>query len=107
MSTTGTFIDIAILWLIIVIFTESSDSEQSFRDTWIVLFGVGMVGLVFQLILGASLRFLALPIEGIALYLLVEWSCGTERKVTLKICGWYVVVSAVFKLAGYYLTRPG
>ena len=107
MFTTGTFLDFAVLWFLIAIFTESSESEESVRDTWIVVFGVGMAGMVSQWILGDSLRLLALPIEGITLYCLVEWSWGTERKITLKICGWYLGTSAVLKLAIYYLTLPG
>ncbi|MBL9177730.1 MAG: hypothetical protein JNM65_06685 [Verrucomicrobiaceae bacterium] len=106
MTSIGTFLDLGILWFLIVLFTGSIDADQSYRETWIVIFGVMIVGLVFRSLLGDPLRPLATPFQVVTLYFLVEWSCGTDRKTTLKICGWYLVASVAMSTAFYFLTRP-
>lgn len=106
MTAIGTFLDLGLLWFLITLFTGSIDAERSFRETWIVVFGVMIVGLVARSLLGDSLRPLATPIQLVALYFLVDWSCGTDRRTTLKICGWYLVASVTMSVAFYYLTRP-
>lgn len=106
MTTIGTFIDLCILWVLIVGFTGSIDAEQSYRETFIVVFGVMLVGLVAGFILNDSLQLLVTPLRLVALYFLVGWSCGTPRKTTLKICGWYLVASVTMSMAIHYLTRP-
>lgn len=106
MTAIVTFLDLGILWFLIVLFTGSIDANQSYRETWIVIFGVMVVGLVFRSFLGDALRLLATPFQLVALYYLVGWSCGTGRRTTLKICGWYLVVSVAMGTAFYFLTRP-
>jgi hypothetical protein len=106
MTSIGTFLDLGILWFLIVLFTGSIDEEQSYRETWIVIFGVMIVGLVLRSVLSESLRPLATPFQLVALYYLVDWSCGTDRKTTLKICGWYLVASLATGTASYFLTPP-
>ena len=106
MTSVGTFLDLGILWSLIVLFTGSIDEEQSYRETWIVIFGVMIVGIVFRSVLSESLRPLATPFQLVALYYLVDWSCGTDRKTTLKICGWYLVASLATGTASYFLTPP-
>lgn len=103
MMVIGTFIDLGILWFLIVLFTGSIDAEQSYRETWIVIFGVMTVGLVFRSLLGDAL---ATPFQLVALYYLVDWWCGTDRRTTLKICAWYLVASVATSVAFYFLTRP-
>jgi hypothetical protein len=106
MISIGILLDLGILWFLIVLFTGSIDADQSYRETWIVIFGVMIVGLVFRELLGDSLRPLATPFQLVALYYLVDWSCGTDRRTTLKICGWYLVGSVVMSMAFYLLTPP-
>lgn len=106
MTSVGTFLDLGILWFLIVLFTGSMEAVQSCRETWIVIFGVMIAGIVFRSLLGDSLRPLATPFQLVALYCLVGWSCGADRRTTLKICGWYLVASVVMRTAFYFLTRP-
>jgi hypothetical protein len=106
MSIVDTIFDLGILWFLIVLFTDSIDEDQSYREAFIVIFGVMIVGLISRLFLDPSLRWLATPIQLGALYFLVEWSCGTDRKTTLKICGWYLIASVAMGMACYFLTRP-
>lgn len=106
MTSIGTLLDLGILWFLIVVFTGSIDADQSYRETWIVIFGVMIVGMAFRSLLGDSLRPLATPFQLVALYYLVDWSCGTDRRTTLKICGWYLVASVAMSTAFYFLTRP-
>ena len=106
MTSISTFIDLGILWFLIALFTGSIDADKSYRETWIVVFGVMIVGSVFRSLLGDSLGPLAIPFQLVALYYLVDWSCGTDRRTTLKICGWYLVASVVMSVACYFLTRP-
>ena len=106
MTSIGTFLDLGILWFLIVLFTGSIDADQSYRETWIVIFGVMIVGLVFRSLLGDSLRPLATAFQLVALYYLVDWACGTDRRTTLKICGWYLVASVAMSMAFYFLVRP-
>jgi hypothetical protein len=106
MTSIDTFLDLGILWFLIVYFTGSIDADQSYRETLIVIVGVMIVGLVFRSLLGDSLRPLATPFQVVALYFLVDWSCSTDRRTTLKICGWYLVASVAMSIAFYFLTRP-
>jgi hypothetical protein len=106
MIAIGTFLDIGILWLLIVLFTDAIDAEGSYRETWIVIIGVKAVGLASSLLLAVSMRQLVIPFQLVALYFLLDWSCGTDRRTTLKICGWYLVASVTLKGALYWLTRP-
>ena len=106
MTSIDTLLDLGILWFLIGVFTGSIDANQSYRETWIVIFGVMIVGMVFRSLLGDSLRPLATLFQLVALYYLVDWSCGTDRRTTLKICGWYLVASVFMRTAFYFLTRP-
>jgi hypothetical protein len=106
MTSIGTSLDIGILWFLIVLFTGSIDADQSYRKTCIVIFGVMIVGLVFRSLLGDSLQPVATPLQLVALFYLVDWSCGTDRRTTLKICGWYLVASVAISVGFYFLSRP-
>jgi hypothetical protein len=105
MTGIGTFINLGVLWFLNTLFTGSIDAERSYRETWIVWFGVALAGLVGRGILGDSLGPHAFIIQTVALYFLVGWCCDTERRVTLKITGWYFVLSAALSLVFYLLSR--
>ena len=105
MDAIGTLLDLGLLWFLVVLFTDSTDADQSYREAWIVIIGVMAVGLVFAAVVG---DWLASLFQVIALYFLVGWSCGTDRRTTLKICGWYLAVTLSFETAAYLLTgAPG
>jgi hypothetical protein len=97
-ATSGTIIDLALLWFLVVLFTGSISSEQSYRETWIAVFGTKIVGLVSSFTLPDGFRDLGFVAQSLALFYLVTWACGTDRRTTLKICGWYLVVSLVFQI---------
>jgi len=109
----GFLIELGILWFIITLFTRSLDSQDSFRDTLVVLFGMIIVRLVLGVLPGflqvdSPLTFPVIyAISLVALYFLVRWSCDTERKTTLKICGWYIVASLIKNSVFSYLMRSG
>ncbi len=103
MTTLGTFLELGILWFLITLFTDSTNAEQSYRETSIVIFGVMTIGVFFKLLLPDNP--LVIPVQLAALYYLVDWSCGCDRKITLKICGWYLLTSLTVSVSVYYLTR--
>jgi hypothetical protein len=103
MNIIGTGIDLGILWLLIVLFTRSTDSEQSYREAFIVVFGVMIVGMVSSFFLG---EWFAIIPTLVALYYLVDWACGDERRVTIKICGWYLVASIATHASMIFLAQP-
>ena len=98
MNAIGTFLQVGILWFIITLFTRSTNSSQSLNETWIVVIGMLIVSFLSRLLLGAILGPFTVIVEIAALYLLVDKVCGTSRKVTVKICAWYLGVSFLFGL---------
>ncbi|MEY4482814.1 MAG: hypothetical protein RL693_266 [Verrucomicrobiota bacterium] len=103
MTTLCIFIELGILWFLITLFTDSTNAEQSYRETSIVIFGVMTIGVFFKLLLGDTP--LVIPVQLAALYYLVDWSCGCDRRITWKICGWYLLTSLTIRVAIYSLTQ--
>jgi hypothetical protein len=75
----GLFFQVGILWFLITLFTGSTDSSRSLRETWIVIIGMLIVGLLARFMLAALLGDLeilidivALLIDIAALYVLVD-----------------------------------
>lgn len=101
MEAAGTFVSLGILWFLITLFTDSIDSEASFREAWIVYFGVAIVGIPCRLILADGLEPLAAVGETAALYFLVGKVCETDRRTTMKICGWYLLGTLVVSGISY------
>ena len=93
MYIVGPFIQVALLWFLITVFTDSRDSSQSLRETWIVILGVFIVGVFSKLLLGEILGSLTFLIDVVALYFLVEKICEPRRGKTIRICIWYFVLS--------------
>ena len=104
MNTFGTFLSVGVLWFLITLFTGSTDSSQSLRETWIVVIGMLIVSLLSRLLLGAVLGPFTVVIDIIALYLLVDKVCGTSRKKTIKICAWYFGISFMIGLFSLLLS---
>lgn len=98
MNVIGTFLQVGILWFLITLFTRSTNSSQSLNETWIVIIGMLMVTFLTGLLLGGVLGPFTAIIDIAALYLLVDKVCGTSRKVTIKICAWYLGISFLFGL---------
>ena len=98
MHTFGILLQLGILWFLITLFTDSTNSSQSLRETWIVLFGVMLVGLLSRLFLGDLIGPFTAIIEIAVLYLLIDKVCGTDRRSTLNICGWYLLISILINL---------
>ncbi|MDP0491212.1 MAG: hypothetical protein Q7Q71_09215 [Verrucomicrobiota bacterium JB023] len=89
-----TFISVGILWFLITFFSGSTNSEQSLRETWIVILGVGMVGLIGRFLLGPF----AFLLEIVALYFLILKVCDLRRQIAMKICGYYLAISFLISL---------
>jgi hypothetical protein len=98
MNVIGIFLQVGILWFLITLFTRSTSSSQSLNETWIVVIGMLIVSFLSRLLLGGILGPFTAIIEVAALYLLVDKVCGTSRKVTIKICAWYLGISFLFGL---------
>ncbi|WP_411846761.1 hypothetical protein AAFN60_04190 [Roseibacillus persicicus] len=98
MLAVGTIINVSILWFLITLYTRSTNSAESLRETWIVVIGMAIVRLLSHLILGGILGPFTFFIELVALYFLTEKICETSRKVSLKICLWYFLISVFLGL---------
>ncbi len=103
MNTFGTFLSVGVLWFLITLFTGSTDSSQSLRETWIVVIGMLIVSLLSRLLLGGILGPFTVVINIAALYLLIDKVCGASRKTTIKICAWYCGISFVIGLLSVLL----
>lgn len=100
MFVIATMLKVGILWFLITLFTRSNDSKQSFNETLIVIFGMMLVGILSRIFLVPLIGYFTVLIEIAALYFLVDFACGHSRKVTLKICGWYLVIGILLSLFG-------
>lgn len=98
MNVIGLFLQVGILWFLITFFTRSTNSSQSLNETWIVVIGMLIVSVLSRLLLGGILGPFTAVINIAALYLLVDKVCGTNRKVTIRICACYLAVSFLFGL---------
>ena len=96
----GILINLGVLWFLITFFTGSTNSDQSLRETIIVIFGVGIVQMVCGLALPGGFELLSIPVSLGALYFLVGWSCETDRRTTIKICAWYMLVALLTSFVG-------
>lgn len=103
MNIIGVFIEVAILWLLITALTGAQDSAQSLRETWIVIIGMMFVNLLVSLFLKTLLGPLVAVIPVVALYFLIDKVLGESRKTTLRICGWYLAISFLWRLGFWIL----
>ena len=101
----GTFLSVGILWFLITLFTNSNNSSHSLTQTWIVVIGMLIVGFLSKLLLAGFLGPFTVIVDIAALYLLVDKVCETNRKVTIKICAWYLGLSFVIALFFTLLSR--
>ena len=97
------FFQVGILWLLITIFTNSVDSSRSLRETWIVIIGMMLFGLISRWFLADLLGVFTGLLDLVALYFLIDKVCGQSRKVTLKICGWYLGISILIGLFSFLI----
>lgn len=98
MFIAGTFISVALLWLLITFFTRATDPSESLTETWIVIIGMQIVRFFSRLLLGGVIGPFVVLIELAALYLLVDRVCEIGRPRTLRICLWYVGLSFLMNL---------
>ena len=106
MSVIGTFLSVAILWFLITLFTGTRDSSQSLRETWIVVCGVGIVGILSRFLLVHILGPFTALLQIAVLYFLVDWACGCSRKATIKICAYYTATCALISLGTFIFNLP-
>ena len=98
--TIGIIIQFGILWFLITFYTRQTNNHVSSQEAKIVLIGLLFVTLLNRFLLVDYLGLLVLPIEILALYMLVDKVCGTSRRVTIRICIWYLV--AMFIVNGMF-----
>lgn len=101
MGLFGLFLQVGILWFLITLFTGSTNSDQSLRETWIVVIGMLIVGLLTRFLLPGVLGFASVLINVVALYVLVDKVCGASRKATIRICVWYFGITFLIWLVGF------
>jgi len=106
MGISNLFLQVGILWFLITLYSRSTNSASSLRETWIVVIGVMIVGLLARLILGGILGPFVGLINIVALYYLIDKVCGLSREATRKICIWYVVSLIILSILGYILSIP-
>jgi hypothetical protein len=118
------FLRVGILWFLITLFSRQTNASTSLTETWIVIAAslfvgiltrIGVVALLLyaapsNLGVGALVRYLLLGplpviIHIIVLYFLIDKVCGTTRKTTIKICGWYLGISILLGLVSLLLTH--
>ena len=51
MNSVGVFISVATLWFLITLFTRSTSSSQSLTETWIVVIGMLIIGMLTKWLL--------------------------------------------------------
>ena len=90
----GIVLHFAILWFLITLFTRQTNAAQSTREAKIVYIAMGFVWLVTRLLLWVLMGPLVIAIEAVALYLLVDKVCETPKRITMRICIWYIVLAA-------------
>ncbi len=98
MPIIDTFLSVGILWFLITLFTRSTSSSQSLTETWIVVIGMLIVGILSKWFLAGILGPFTVIIDIAALYLLVDKVCRTNRKTTIKICAWFFGLSFLINL---------
>jgi hypothetical protein len=99
----GLLFNVGILWFLITLFTRQTNSTVSLGETWIVIIGAMVVGIMSRLLLGGVLGPFVVIIDIIALYFLVDKACGTPKQTTIKICGWYLGISFLSGLVSFIL----
>ena len=100
----GIFLQVGILWFLITFFTRSTNSRTSLNETWIVIFGMMIVGLLSRYFLNALLGPFVFFVNVAALYFLVDKVCGASRSATIRICVWYFVISILISVILAVLT---
>jgi|AntAceMinimDraft_12_1070368.scaffolds.fasta_scaffold02818_2 hypothetical protein len=100
------FLQVGILWFLITLYSNSTNSSTSLRETWIVVLGVATIGIVARFLLGGILGPFVGIINLIALYVLVDKVCGLPQRNTIKICAWYVLVSILVNIVSSILATP-
>ena len=101
------FIQVAVLWCLIAIYSGSSGSSSSVQhESWVVIIGVAIVGIVSRLLLAGILGPFTDVIPLIALYFLVDKVCDLGRDKTIKICSFYVVIMIMLGIVGHILATP-
>jgi len=96
----------ALIWLLITLFSRSTNSSQTLRETWVVVIGMSAVRLVTFLLFGGFLGLLTFVIDVVVLYFLVDKVCELNRRATVKICVWYVIVVFLIGVVTNILSIP-
>ena len=96
----------ALIWLLITLFSRSTNSNQTLRETWIVVIGMSAVRLVTFFLFGGFLGLLTFVIDVVVLYFLVDKVCELNRRVTIKICVWYTIIVFLIGVVSIILSIP-
>jgi hypothetical protein len=92
------FAPLALLWVLIVIFTGSRDSTQSYREALLCACGLAAISMIFAWMVPMPVKLLRYPAQVVALFFLVDRICECSRAVTWRIVIWYVVITVGFAL---------
>lgn len=92
------FLPLLPLWVLIVIFTGSRDSDQSYREALLCACGLAAISMIFVWAVPMPYKLLRYPVQVVALFFLVDRICECSRAVTWRILIWYVVLTVGFAL---------
>ena len=99
-------LQVGVLWFLITFYSRATKSSSTLRETWIVVIGVFIVGVISRFLLGWILGSFTGIISLIALYFLVDKVCGLSRKITIKICVFYTIIMVILGVIWKILTLP-
>jgi hypothetical protein len=94
-----------LVWLLIVIFTGSRDSEQSYREALICTIGLAVISIIFSFFVPYPYKLIRFPLQVVALYFLIDRICGCSIATTWRIIIWYVVLTLVFGVLFYFFRQ--
>lgn len=105
----STGIELCLLWLLIVIFTKSTNSGRSRYQAGIVAFGTIIPALVLALLLipyygKQTMPFIRL-FQVFILYFLIRKTCYLSRSAALHLCTWFVVLVFAGRYLWEYLSK--
>lgn len=86
----GIFISVGLLWILLLIYSPTTDANQSRIETWSVVLAMQILRIIGGFVLIPFIGPLFIFVEVVALYFLVTKICDLDRSRTLRICFWYL-----------------
>jgi len=105
----ATALEGCLLWLLIVIFTKSTNSQRSEDQAGIVMFGTIIPAAVLALLIIPSFGKQTIPFirlfQIFLLYFLLRKTCYLSRGAALHLCTWFIALVIVGGYIWEYLSK--